>query len=111
MKKKAKPKYRVDIQWSDIDGCYVARVPELKGCATDGSTYEEAAANAQEAIEAYLGALDDMGKPHPKPMAERKFSGNIPLRIDPNLHRDLAAEAEEERTSINKLIERKLKRA
>lgn len=104
-------KYRVDIQWDGRDEIYVARVPELPGCVTDGKTMQEAAANAQEAIQAYLMSLDSRGKPLPKPFSERPFSGKIPLRIDPVLHRDLVYEAEQEGISLNRFIEKKLKKA
>ncbi len=104
------PKYRVDIIWSDEDGCYVARVPELEGCVTDGKTYEEAARNAEEAIASHLGALEKEGLPFPIPFSERQFSGKILLRMDPRLHRDLAIKADIEEKSLNKYIEDALAR-
>lgn len=42
---------------------------------------------------------------------ERKFSGKVPLRISPDLHRDLTARAMTEALSLNQFIERKLKKA
>jgi antitoxin HicB len=111
-RKQAKPlKYRVDIAWSDEDGCYVARVPELLGCVTDGATIQEAAANATEAIAVYLETLDAQGRPRPPALSERRFSGKVPLRISPELHRDLTAGAMIEDLSLNQFIERKLKKA
>jgi len=111
MKKVKEPiKYRVDISWSDEDRCYVARVPELAGCATDGATLEEAAVNAQEAIQSYIESMDEMGKPLPNPVASKKFSGKIPLRIDPELHRNLAIQANVDGESLNKFIEKRLKK-
>src|SRR5438270_7911877 len=48
----SKPRYTVVIQWSDEDDCYVVSLPEWgAGCKTHGSTYEEAAKNAQEVLE------------------------------------------------------------
>lgn len=112
MKRKKGPiKYKVDISWSDEDRCYVARVPELPGCMTDGSTLLEAAANAQQAIQSYLESLDSQGKPFPNPIASKRFSGKIPLRIDPDLHRDLAIRAHAGGESLNKFIEKRLKKA
>ncbi len=113
MKHKRKPpfKYRVDIAWSDDDQCYVARVPELPGCVTDGTSIEEAAIHAKEAVTVYLETLDDQKRPHPPALSERKFSGKVPLRISPDLHRDLTARAMTEDLSLNQFIERKLKKA
>lgn len=48
------PRYLVKIWYSDEDQCYLAEVPALRGCFTHGSTYAKAAANAQEAMEAWL---------------------------------------------------------
>ena len=36
---------------------YFAQIPELKGCVTQGKTYEEALSNIQEAAELYLESL------------------------------------------------------
>ena len=40
----------------DTNG-YYAYCPELPGCQTQGDTFEEVLANAQEAAELYLGTL------------------------------------------------------
>ena len=37
---------------------YFAHVPELKGCVTQGKTYEEALVNIKEAAELYLESLE-----------------------------------------------------
>jgi predicted RNase H-like HicB family nuclease len=37
---------------------YFAQIPELKGCVTQGNTYEEALLNIQEAAELYLESLE-----------------------------------------------------
>jgi len=45
-------RYTVIIQWSDEDRAYVVSLPEWgPGAKTHGSTYEEAARNAQEVLE------------------------------------------------------------
>jgi predicted RNase H-like HicB family nuclease len=36
---------------------YFAQIPELKGCVTQGKTYEEALFNIKEAAELYLDSL------------------------------------------------------
>jgi predicted RNase H-like HicB family nuclease len=35
-------KYEIVIYWSEEDEAFIAKVPELPGCAADGSTYMEA---------------------------------------------------------------------
>ena len=110
-KKKIDLKYRLEIIWSQEDECYVVRFPELPGCTTHGNSINEAIRHAHEAVEGYLDSLKARGLPLPKPLSEKKFSGKIPLRIDPNLHRDLAFQAEIEGVSVNRFIEKKLKKA
>ena len=60
-------KYEVIIYWSDADNVFVAEVPDLPGCMTHGSTYEEAARNVQEAMAGWLKSWADLGRPVPQP--------------------------------------------
>ena len=46
------------------DGGYTVTVPALPGCITEGATWDEAVANAQEAIAGYLGCLQELRDPH-----------------------------------------------
>lgn len=43
-------KYEVIVWWSEKDQTYIAEVPELPGCVSDGKTYEEALKNIQVII-------------------------------------------------------------
>ncbi len=47
----------------DEDGIYVATVPALTGCHTQGDTLQEVEANIHEAIEAYLESMQKDEKP------------------------------------------------
>jgi len=42
----------------DETGYYVAEVPALPGCLSQGKTYEEAIANITEAIEGWLEVME-----------------------------------------------------
>jgi predicted RNase H-like HicB family nuclease len=53
-------KYTVVIEEGHESG-YVAHVPALRGCVSQGATREETIANVKEAIEAYLEALAEDG--------------------------------------------------
>ena len=62
-----KPRYTVVIQWSDQDDCYVVSLPEWGcGCKTHGSTYKDAATNAEEVLE-LLMETHDAAKDGPMP--------------------------------------------
>ena len=62
-------KYRVNIT-PDEDGVFVAEVPSLPGCISQGSTRTEALANIKEAIAGYIESLEAHGDPVPPPITE-----------------------------------------
>jgi predicted RNase H-like HicB family nuclease len=47
----------------DEDGWFVATVPSLPGCISQGKTEDEAIENIKEAIELHLSALAEDGLP------------------------------------------------
>lgn len=62
-------KYRVLIE-QDEDGVFVAQVPSLPGCISQGMTRGEALENAREAIAAYLESLQKHDEPIPPAITE-----------------------------------------
>jgi predicted RNase H-like HicB family nuclease len=62
-------KYRVVIE-QDEDGVFVAEVPSLPGCVSEGVTRAEALSNVQEAIAVYLESLKAHDEPIPPPIEE-----------------------------------------
>jgi len=62
-------RYRVLIE-QDEDGAYVAEVPALPGCLSQGKTRTEAIDNIKEAIAGYLESLQAHGEPIPPSIAE-----------------------------------------
>ncbi len=62
-------KYRVIIQ-QDEDGVFVAEVPTLPGCISQGYSREEAIFNVKEAVVAYTESLKKHNEPVPLPMTE-----------------------------------------
>ena len=57
-------KYRVLIE-PDEDGVFVAEVPLLPGCISQGATREEALVNIKEAIAVYMESLEAHGEAVP----------------------------------------------
>jgi predicted RNase H-like HicB family nuclease len=51
----------------DDGGGYLATVPDLPGCLSDGSTRAEAAHNVADAIEAWIEEATRLGRPIPAP--------------------------------------------
>lgn len=52
-------------------GGFIATVPDLPGCMSDGETPQEAIANVQDAIDSWIEAAQDLGRdiPQPSPQA------------------------------------------
>jgi len=48
-------------------GGWLAEVPDLPGCMSDGETPEEAVRNVQDAITCWIEAMQEDGKPIPAP--------------------------------------------
>jgi predicted RNase H-like HicB family nuclease len=62
-------KFRVLIE-QDEDGVFVAQVPSLPGCVSQGQTRADAIANVQEAIAGYLESLSDRNEAIPPAIDE-----------------------------------------
>ena len=62
-------KYRVLIE-QDEDGVFVAEVPSLPGCVSQGVTREEATENIKEAIALYVESLEAHDEAVPPPITE-----------------------------------------
>jgi predicted RNase H-like HicB family nuclease len=62
-------KYRVLIE-QDEDGIFVAEVPSLPGCISQGNTRVEATENIKDAIELYLESLQAHDEAVPPPITE-----------------------------------------
>ena len=61
---------------SDQDGGgFVAIVPDLPGCMSDGATREEAARNVADAISAWIEEARRLGRPVPTPSAHLALAG------------------------------------
>lgn len=62
-------KYRMLIQWSEEDQCFLVNLPDFPGqrWRTHGSTYEEAVANGKEAIDSLILAYQADGESLPEP--------------------------------------------
>ena len=52
-------------------GGFLATVPELTGCMSDGETRAEALANVEDAIATWIHAARKMGRPIPEPRLHR----------------------------------------
>ena len=95
--------YRIELHPA-VEGGFIAAIPDLPGCITQGDTKEETLQMIEDAKIAWIEtALEDKIKiPEPVPN-EDEFSGKFNLRIPRSLHRDLTKRAEKENVSLNML--------
>jgi antitoxin HicB len=62
-------KYRILIE-QDEDNMFVAEVPSLPGCVSQGETRAEAIENAKDAIKGYIESLKKHNEPIPPSISE-----------------------------------------
>ncbi len=99
--------YPVEIQKvkEDEGGGYLASIPLLSGCMSDGETLEEAYDNIEEAKEEWLGSMLERNMEIPESMEEQEnFSGRFIVRLPKSLHRTLVKLSHREGVSLNQYV-------
>lgn len=99
--------YTTEVFWSEEDGGYIAIAPDLPGCSAFGETRAEAAAEIENAIEAWLQAAEAVGNPIPRPTRKRTFedhSGKLLVRMPKELHAELSEASKVQGVSLNQYV-------
>jgi predicted RNase H-like HicB family nuclease len=86
---------------ADEGGGWLATVPDLPGCMSDGDTQEEAVHNVKGAVLAWVGTAEGLARPVPTPGSAR---GEWRQRVPKTLHEKLKRLAEAEGVSLNALV-------
>ncbi|NJM69962.1 MAG: type II toxin-antitoxin system HicB family antitoxin [Scytonema sp. RU_4_4] len=60
-------RYEIILYWSEEDQAFIAEVPELPGCAADGSTYQQALQNVEMIIQEWILTAQELGRKIPEP--------------------------------------------
>ncbi|MFN3409013.1 MAG: toxin-antitoxin system HicB family antitoxin [Limisphaerales bacterium] len=90
------------VEWSEEDGCFVGSAPPLIGPCCHGSDEAKVYAELCQIVEEWIDLLNKEGHPLPEPLGKAgEFSGRFVLRLDPALHRRLAAKALAAGESLN----------
>ena len=66
--------YEVILYWSREDQAFIAEVPELAGCAADGTTRQEALGNVEIIITEWLETARELGRSIPEPKGRLLFA-------------------------------------
>ncbi len=100
------------VEWSDEDGCFIGRCPELFGGAVHGGDEARVYKELCETVEEWIELLHKDGTVLPEATADKKkFSGKFVLRVEPALHRRLAAKAVATGESLNSFCVKTLAKA
>ena len=99
--KTAAARYLKIVEWSDADGCFVGSAPPLIGQCCHGKDETKVYAELFRIVEEWIEILASDGQKLPEPLAAKKFSGKFVLRVEPALHRRLAAKALAAGESLN----------
>ena len=67
-------RYEIIIYWSTEDQAFIAEVPELPGCAANGSTYRQALENVEIVIHEWIETAAEAGREIPKPKGRLVFA-------------------------------------
>jgi predicted HicB family RNase H-like nuclease len=99
------------VEWSTEDKCFIGRCPEIMGGGVHGTDEAGVYAELCEAVEEMVELIHADGHKLPHPLGEKEFSGKFVLRIEPAMHRRLAAKAIASGESLNSFCARKLAKA
>jgi predicted HicB family RNase H-like nuclease len=107
-KMKESDKYLKLVEWSEEDECYIGTSPGLISGGVHGDdevkVYKELCQVIEEAIVLY----QEDKKTLPDQTVKTTYSGNIRLRMPPELHKKLAIKALKAKESLNSIILNKL---
>ena len=104
-------RYMKIVEWSDQDGCFVGSAPPLIGSCCHGPAEARVYAHLCRIVEEWVENLETDGHELPAPLAAKKFSGKFDLRVEPALHRRLAAKALAAGESLNSFCVKTLVKA
>lgn len=85
-------------------GAWTAQVLEVPGAIGEGDTPDEAIGDVKNALLAIITLSLDQGVTVPQPFATREFSGQLSLRLPPELHHRATALAATEGVSLNRWL-------
>ncbi|TVQ80102.1 MAG: toxin-antitoxin system HicB family antitoxin [Bradymonadales bacterium] len=104
-------KYTYRVTWSEEDQEFVGLCAEFPSLSWLAKSQEAALQGIRKVVKTVVKDMKSRREPIPEPLATTEFSGKFMLRIPPEIHRQLAIEAQEAKVSLNRLISSKLARS
>jgi predicted HicB family RNase H-like nuclease len=99
--------YAKFVEWSAEDRCFIGRCPELMSGGVHGGDEANVYAELCQAVEEMVELIHSDGDEWPEPL-RKEFSGKFVVRLEPALHRRLAAKALASGESLNNFCAKKL---
>ena len=100
--------YTYRVTWSAEDAEHLGLCAEFASLSWLAPTPEKALSGIRAVVADVVKDLRASGELVPDPIAERRYSGQLRVRIPPLVHRQLALQAAEEGVSLNRLASAKL---
>ncbi|WP_018133644.1 type II toxin-antitoxin system HicB family antitoxin [Acaricomes phytoseiuli] len=100
--------YTYRVAWHPEDGEFVATVAEFPSLSWLAETSTEAFEGIQVLARDVVKDMEDAGEQVPAPFSLRPYSGRIPIRTTPEVHRRLSIEAAEQNVSLSRYIKSKI---
>ena len=94
-------RYTKFVEWSDEDNTFIGRCPELMLGGVHGNDEAKVYAELCVAAEEMIALIHADGHNMPEPLDKKAFSGKFVLRVEPAIHRRLAAKALAAGESLN----------
>ena len=104
-------RYTKLVEWSDEDKCFIGRCPELMLGGIHGTDEAKVYAELCVAVEEMIALIHADGQEMPHPLGKKGFSGKFVLRVEPAIHRRLAAKALAAGESLNSYCVKTLAKA
>jgi predicted RNase H-like HicB family nuclease len=100
------------VEWSNEDGCFVGSAPPIIGPCCHGDDEAKVYAELCRIVAEWIELLQNEGSSLPESLGKvSDFSGKFVLRLEPALHRRLAAKALASGESLNNFCVEKLAQA
>jgi predicted HicB family RNase H-like nuclease len=100
--------YTYRITWVEEDNEYVGLCAEFPSLSWLAPTPESALAGIREVVAEVIADMKANMESIPEPIAVRKYSGNLLVKVSPEVHRRLAVQAAEAKVSLNQIVSVKL---
>ena len=100
--------YTYRVTWSAEDEEHLGLCAEFPSLSWLAQTPEDALSGIRKTVAKVVSDMRSNGEPIPKPLSEKRYSGEFRVRIPPDVHRNLAMQAAEQGISLNRLASAKL---